>query len=116
MVRAFLVLLGLQWVGEVGARLTGLPVPGPVLAMAALVVILYWRQSVPGDVDRAARGLLDHLSLLFVPAGVGVIVHLQRLREAAVPIAAALVTSTLITIVVTAKVVERLSPREDPDS
>jgi holin-like protein len=45
---------------------------------------------------------LSHLSLLFVPAGVGVLVHWERMRGQWTAIAAALVLGTLITLAVTA--------------
>jgi holin-like protein len=51
--------------------------------------------------------LLSHLSLLFVPAGVGVMLHLRRLADEALAVGVALVVSTALSIVVTALVVER---------
>ena len=51
--------------------------------------------------------LLSHLSLLFVPAGVGVMLHLRRLADEALAVGVALVASTALSIVVTALVVER---------
>jgi holin-like protein len=47
------------------------------------------------------NGILSHLSLLFVPAGVGVILHIAMLRDEWLPIAIALVVSTALTLVVT---------------
>ena len=89
-------LLACQLVGEVLVRLTDAPVPGPVAGMVVLFVLLRLRRS--GDdatVVRAADGLLRHLQLFFVPAGVGVVVYLGTIRDAAVPIVAALVVSWL---------------------
>jgi len=87
-------LLACQLVGEVLVRLTDAPVPGPVVGMVVLFVLLRTRGS--GDdatVVRAADGLLRHLQLFFVPAGVGVVVYLARIRDDAVPIVAALLVS-----------------------
>ena len=53
------------------------------------------------DLGRAAAGLLGSLSLFFVPAGVGVVQYLGLLREQGVALAAALVVSTLATLVAT---------------
>jgi holin-like protein len=55
-----------------------------------------------------ALGLLQHLSLLFVPAGVGVLVHAQRLSDEGVAILVALVVSTLLAIASTALTVQWL--------
>jgi holin-like protein len=87
-------LIGCQLVGEVIVRLTDAPVPGPVVGMVLLFVLLQLRRS--GDdatVVRAADGLLDHLQLLFIPAGVGVIVLLDAIRDNAVPIVGAMLVS-----------------------
>ena len=50
--------------------------------------------------------LLKHLSLLFVPAGVGVMLHVARLAGEWLPIVVALLASTALAIVVTALVIQ----------
>jgi len=57
---------------------------------------------VPDSLSTAAGGLLSHLSLLFVPAGVGIMVHADRIAAEWLPIMLALVLSTLVTMTVTA--------------
>ncbi len=110
------VFLGLQLLGEVLVGVTGLPLPGPVVGMALLFLGLTvaGEARVPDGLEATARGLLGHLSLLFVPAGVGVLVHLAVLRDQGLAIALALVGSTLITVAVTAWVMAALSPRDLP--
>ena len=61
-----------------------------------------------------AQNLLQHLSLLFVPAGVGVMLHFQRLADEWLPIVIALFASTFITIAVTALVLRALTRHELP--
>ena len=68
------VLLVFQLLGEVGVRSLDIPVPGPVAGMLLLLLALIVRRGVPLALDRSASGLLSHLSLLFVPAGVGLMV------------------------------------------
>lgn len=102
MLGALAVLLLCQLAGEVVARGLALPVPGPVLGMIVLFAGLALRRSAPEPLRQTAEGLLAHLSLLFVPAGVGVILHLERIRAEWLAILAALIGSTLLTLVVTA--------------
>ncbi len=102
------VLLLCQWLGELAATASGLPVPGPVIGMILLLAFLLWRGEEPPDLARVADGLLDHLALLFVPAGVGVVAHLALLRAQWPPIAAALLVSTMATVLVTGWVMQRL--------
>lgn len=106
MVRAFATLLVFQWLGEVLARLFDLPVPGPVLGMAALLATLLFRsrrkEELPESLDQVSAGLLSHLSLLFVPAGVGVLVHVEAIREAALPLGAVVLLGTPVALAGTA--------------
>jgi len=97
-------LLVFQFVGEVVVRLAGLPLPGPVAGMALLLATLLVRGRVAEPLAAAADGLAKHLSLLFVPAGVGVIMYARRLADEWAPIVVALVVSTVLAIAVAALV------------
>ena len=101
MLRFLTVLLTCQLVGEVVARAAGLPVPGPVLGLMFLFVVLAARRRPVPDLDRHADHLLGYLSLLFVPAGVGVVQYLPLLAEQWLPVTAALVTSVVAGIAAT---------------
>jgi holin-like protein len=96
------LLLTYQLIGEVGVRALQLPVPGPVAGMLLLFLTLVVLGRVPDSLSTSAGGLLSHLSLLFVPAGVGIMVHADRIAAEWLPIALALVLSTLLTMAVTA--------------
>jgi holin-like protein len=111
MLAALTVLLVYQLVGEILVVTLHLPVPGPVVGMTLLFVTLIVRGAVGESLRHTANGLLRHLSLLFVPAGVGVMAHLGRLTDEWWPIAVSLVVSTLVTIAVTALVMLALLAR-----
>jgi putative effector of murein hydrolase LrgA (UPF0299 family) len=102
MINALTILLLYQLAGEVFVQALGLPVPGPVIGMLALFLTLLARGRVAAPLRETANGILAHLSLLFVPAGVGVMVHAGRLRAEWLAIGVALVVSTVLTIAVTA--------------
>ncbi|MGB8435048.1 MAG: CidA/LrgA family protein [Burkholderiales bacterium] len=112
MLAAITLLLVYQLIGEVIALVFALPIPGPVIGFAALFLTLVARGAVSDELRETANGLLAHLSLLFVPAGVGVMAHLARLRAEWLPISVALVASTAITIAVTALVMRGLLHRK----
>ena len=111
MLPSITLLLVYQTVGEVITRALALPVPGPVIGMIMLFATLVARGQAPPALRETATGLLTHLSLLFVPAGAGVMIHAQRIRGEALPIVAALVVSTALTIAVTALVFARARRR-----
>ncbi len=91
-------LLVFQLAGEALSRGLALPLPGPVLGMALLFVALAAVPRLAAAIAPTARVLLAHLSLLFVPAGVGVVGHLDRLGTEGAAILVALVLSTVLAI------------------
>jgi putative effector of murein hydrolase LrgA (UPF0299 family) len=106
MITAFATLLFSQLAGEAIVRLGSLPIPGPVIGMALLFTLMVARIPLPPTLGETADGLLRHLSLLFVPAGAGVIQHLDRLGTDAVRLLVVVVLTTAITLAVTALVFE----------
>ncbi len=116
MLAAITLLLLFQLAGEAIARYFALPVPGPVIGMALLFAALAWRGEPSADLRSTAQNLLQHLSLLFVPAGVGVMLHLQRMADEWLPLLVALVISTFVTIAVTALVLKALHVHEEEQS
>jgi holin-like protein len=113
MLNAITLLLLFQLAGEAIALFFALPVPGPVIGMALLFAALAWRHGPSAELRTTAQSLLQHLSLLFVPAGVGVMLHFQRIADEWLPIVVALVASTFITIAVSALVLRALHAHEE---
>ena len=108
MLPALTLLLVYQLVGEVIAQFFALPVPGPVIGMALLFATLAVRGTVSDELRGTANGLLQHLSLLFVPAGTGVMLHFTRLADEWLALLASLLVSTAVTIAVSALVMRAL--------
>ena len=106
MLSALTQLLIFQLVGEVTARGFNLPVPGPVLGMLFLFIALMIKGGPGKELQGTSQTLLQHLSLLFVPAGTGIMVHLNRVANEWLPLLLSLVISTLATLVVTALVMK----------
>ncbi|HPF57623.1 MAG TPA: CidA/LrgA family protein [Candidatus Competibacteraceae bacterium] len=106
MTGALTILLLFQLIGEVTVQLIGLPVPGPVVGMVLLFLSLRWRKALPDTLRATAETLLSHLSLLFIPAGAGVIQYGTLLADEWLALIAAMVLGTLITVAVTALVMQ----------
>lgn len=102
-----------QLAGELLVGALGLPVPGPVAGMGILFAGLCAHGRVGDELGRVGDGLLANLSLLFVPAGVGVMLHAGLIGRGLLPISVALVASTLIAILVTAFAMRALTRRDD---
>lgn len=104
------LLLLCQSLGEGIARLGNLSLPGPVIGLMLLVLLLRW-EPVKVGAKAAADGLLAHLSLLYVPVGVGVVTHLDMLRAYGLRMLVVIVAATWVGIVVSALVLASLLHR-----
>ncbi|MBC7939727.1 MAG: CidA/LrgA family protein [Chitinophagaceae bacterium] len=100
-------LLLLQALGEALTRTLSLPFPGPVVGMLLLLPALQWAP-VREPVNAAAELLLAHLSLLFVPVGVGVITHLALISQYGWKLLLVILLSTWAGMAVTALVLRSL--------
>ena len=107
-------LLVLQTGGELLARVFSLPFPGPVMGMVLLLGALRW-PVVREPVAACADYLLQHLSLLFVPVGVGVMTHLALVSQYGGRMLVVIVLSTWIGLGVTVLVMFRLTPQQDAE-
>jgi holin-like protein len=118
MLNGLTLLLVVQLMGEGIARGLKLPVPGPVVGLLLTLVLLRVAPQVRQLLSEAANGLLSHLSLLFIPAGVGVVMYVRELAQDIVPIAIAIIVSTIIGLGVTAWVAQRLlrDTEKSPDA
>src|SRR3981081_3130986 len=110
MIASLSLILLCQLAGEVIVRGLGLPLPGPVVGLLFLLLLLLARDRFVAlargplqqdSVENASRGLLAHLSLLFVPAGVGVVQKLDLVAEHGIAVAVVLAISVVVTLLVT---------------
>lgn len=102
MLKALATLLVFQLAGEFLARILALPLPGPVIGMALLLIALLVAKRVPDWLESVSEGLLRHFSLLFVPASVGLVQYLDRIGAEWLPILLALIVSTILGIAASA--------------
>lgn len=127
MIVSLTLILLAQLAGEAAARAAGIPVPGPVLGMALMLGFLVIRDRqragaerllpaplVDGTLERTGKGLLANLSLMFVPAGAGIVGRLDVLRAQGPKLVLVLAASTVVAIAVTALTFLAVSRLVDP--
>ena len=98
MIPALTIILCFQLVGEIASRGLNLPLPGPVVGLVLLVGACMIRPRLAEMLRPVTKSVLAHLSLFFVPAGVGVIAHLPVLSQHGIGLALALAASTILAI------------------
>jgi holin-like protein len=127
MIASLSLILLCQLAGEALVHGIGVPIPGPIIGLMLLLLLLLLRdrfavltrgplQDGEGEgVESTSRGLLANLSLLFVPAGVGVVQKLDLIVDHGIAFLGVLAISVLITLLVTVGtfiVASRLMTRE----
>jgi len=119
MLRAIFIIFFFQLIGEAVKKLFEINIPGPVIGLILLLLtLIYLRRfkkdkvkDLKDDVTNTGNYILSYLSLLFVPIGVGVVMHLAFLEKNLINIIFIIFLSTVLTIGFTAYVMEKLNKR-----
>lgn len=113
MIAAVALIFLCQLLGEALNRVTGLPLPGPVIGMFLLFGWLKLRPAERPELKSVASWLIAHFSILFVPATLGLVDQGPALRTQGLAIVAACTLSTLLTMAVTALVFRWVAARTE---
>jgi holin-like protein len=109
MLAQFALLMVFQFVGEAIVTSLGITFPGPLCGMVLLLGYLLAKGGPSKELSVVATTLIDHLGLLFVPAGTAIVTYGALFARDGLPILAALFVSTTVAIHVSAVIAERLS-------
>lgn len=123
MLNSIFLILFFQLVGEFIQKFLEISIPGPVIGFFLLLITLllskksYYKIPVNLQINliNSAESLLNYLPLLFIPVGVGVVMHLSLLEDNLVPVMLVLIIGTLLTLAVTAFVMDRLLKEVNKD-
>jgi holin-like protein len=120
MLSSFATLLIFQCLGEGVIFALGLPIPGPVVGMLMLFVALVASPRLLAHIEETGAELLRHLSLLFVPAGVGIVVAAASIRGQWLGVIVSIIGSTVLTLggtaLVTGFLLRRQASEKPPES
>jgi holin-like protein len=117
MLRSFFIILLYQLVGETIQKFFNIIIPGPVIGLVLLLITFIFIKKfkdkkvlqIKKDVIKTGNIIVSHLSLLFIPIGVGVVMHISYLGENLFQVFAVIVIGTLLTVAFTAKIMELLN-------
>lgn len=113
MLREFLLIFVINYIGVIIAQVFKLPIPGTILGMLLLFILLYTKVLKVSSIERAANFLLLNMTIFFLPPSVELLDTMYLLKNGTLKIVFLVIFSTLLTMVVTAKTVEFLIKRVD---
>lgn len=109
MLSSITIIILCQLLGETIVFLSGMPIPGAVVGMVILFFWLVIKRDISISLERVSGILHRYLALLFVPAGVGIINNADFLRQWWAPFTASIIAGTVITIAITAVVMQKMN-------
>lgn len=123
MLIAIFTILVLQLIGEALQKYFNLSIPGPVIGLILMLLTLMMTNSkklnmlapLRTNIINTSETLLSYLSLLFVPIGVGVVMHLQLLEMQLLRILVVILIGTMSTMIFTSLVFSKISSKRAGD-
>lgn len=105
-IKQFGVVLGITYLGDLISKLSGLPIPGPVIGMFILFLLLYKKIIKIESINLLAELLLVNLAFFFIPPGVGILASTDILSGNWIKLILVVVLTTIVTILVTGLTVD----------
>ena len=117
MLKSIFIIFLFQLIGETIQKYFDLTIPGPVIGLILLLITLIllkdtkniYIKNTKEEISSTSNYITSYLSLLFVPIGVGVVMHLSYLEKNYIPVLAVIFISTTLTIGFTALLMEKIN-------
>ena len=120
MLNSIFTIFLFQLVGEFIQKFFEISIPGPVIGLILLLTVLLIKNkysnaptNLENDLMRSCQNLLNYLPLLFIPVGVGVVMHLSLLEENLISVISIIILGTLLTLALTGFIMEKLLKEND---
>lgn len=113
LLQGFALLLFLQWMSTEIIAFLGIPFPPPLLGMLILTALLCTGVIKENYIEDICTALIDKMALLFLPAGVSMILYLDVIKAELLPISLTVILSSVIILCSTALVLEMLLRKKE---
>lgn len=120
MLNSIFTIFLFQLVGEFIQKFFEISIPGPVIGLILLLTVLLLKNkysnaptNLENDLMRSCQSLINYLPLLFIPVGVGVVMHLSLLEENLISVISIIILGTLLTLALTGFIMEKLLKEND---
>jgi holin-like protein len=115
MLKSLFIIFFYQLLGEAIQKIFEINIPGPVIGLILLLLsfIIFSKKlthskKIIKEISVTSNQIINYLSLLFVPIGVGVVMHINYLGDNLFKIFSIIIIATLATLVFTAFVMEKI--------
>lgn len=112
MIREFLLIFIVNYIGVILTAVLHLPIPGTISGMLLLFALLYFKVLKLSSIQNAGNFLLLNMTIFFLPPSVSLIESLYLLKTGIFKILFLVIFSTILTMVVTALTVQYLIERK----
>jgi|TARA_B100001093_G_C26852639_1_gene1025819 holin-like protein len=120
MLNSIFTIFLFQLIGEFIQKFTDISIPGPVIGLILLLSVLLIRGKffikshiIENNLVDFSERFLAYLPLLFIPVGVGVVMHLSLLEENLISVISIIILGTLLTLALTGFIMEKLLKEND---
>ena len=110
-----LIIFGFSFIGNVISNVFRLPVPGSILGMILLFLALQFKLLEFRHVDEAGSFLINNMTILFLPAGVGIMAKWNLISHFWAQILLIVVGALIINILILGKLVEWIKVKFEGD-
>jgi len=115
MLKSLFIIFFYQLLGEAIQKFFEINIPGPVIGLILLLLTFIFfskkftqSKKIIKEISTISHQIINYLSLLFVPIGVGVVMHINYLGDNLFTIFSIIIIGTLATLVFTAFVMEKI--------
>ena len=115
MLKSLFIIFFYQLLGEAIQKIFEISIPGPVIGLILLLLSFIFfskrltqSKKMIKEISATSNQIINYLSLLFVPIGVGVVMHINYLGDNLFKIFSIITIGTLATLIFTAFVMEKI--------
>ena len=112
--KQFLIIILVSCIGEILNHYIPLPIPASVYGLVLMLGLLIFKIVPLHAVKDAAEFLINIMPVMFIPAGVGLIVYWENLKPILLPACVIIIVTTILVMIATGKVTDAiLGKKED---
>ena len=110
-IKQLAIILSISFIAELMEQLIPLPVAASIYGLVLLLIGLLTKLIPLEKVEGAADFLIEIMPIMFIPSTVGIMTSAEALQEMLIPLCVISVVSTILIMVVTGRVSQRIIRR-----